>query len=99
MDIIGSREIAQRLNVSQETARSMIKRNRFESQIIEPGHGQRIRVRTTKRALLVYALKHGYPLFPDEEEYLKNLASKKSTPNGSDKGHSAVSVELNQPGV
>jgi hypothetical protein len=99
MDIVGSREVALRLNVCQETARSMIKHNRFVSQIIDQGHGKKIRIRTTKRALILYALKHGYPLYPEEEEYLKLLDEKKSAPNWSDKGQPVGSVELNSPVV
>ena len=97
MEIIGSRAIAMRLEVSQETARSLLKKNEFRSQIITPGKGDRIRIRTTRRAMIVWIKKNGYSLTPEEQAYLDRWETKTSTPNGSEQGRPVSSAELNPP--
>ena len=97
MDIIGSRGIAIRLEISQETARSLLKKNEFRSQIITPGQGDRIRIRTTRRALLLYCKQQGYSLSLEEQNYLDNIGHKSATPNGSEQGNPVGSAELNSP--
>lgn len=93
MDIVGSREIAKRFQISQEQARLLLRNNFFESQIQMPCHGKRKVFRTTKRALLLKALTQGYPLTPDEEAYLKKLSKLSSTPNGSETGSPEFTAE------
>lgn len=82
MDVIGSKVISKRLGVSQETARGYLKRRLFESTIEHRGQAGRIQIKTTMRGLLVFMLKHGYPLLQEEKEYLEKVTLKLSAPNG-----------------
>ena len=97
MDIVGSRAISLRLEVSQETARTLLKGNAFKSQIITQGQGKRIRIRTTRRALLLWIKNHGYALSLEEQAYLDRWETKTSTPNRSEQGRPVSSAELNSP--